>query len=249
MKKIKDTALALRVVNYSETSQVVTLLTREHGKMGAIAKGSRRPKSAFEGAIEPFACGQVMFIASEASDKLATLTEFVRAPRFRLLHTQLMAMYAGLFVLELTEAFCREYDPHPALFDALLACLERLEQSDRPGGVCSALIDYQLTLLLEVGIAPVMDACVNCGAAIKMPLKEMYFSSIANGLLCPGCEQSFAEKRRLSAACAALLNHSVAMDDAPQQVLLEAEGELIYHFTELLGRPPKMAKYFREQKR
>ncbi|HDS85525.1 MAG TPA: DNA repair protein RecO [Phycisphaerales bacterium] len=247
MTKIKDTALALRGVNYSETSQVVTLLTREHGKIAAMAKGSRRPKSAFEGAIEPFAFGQVMFIPSP-TDKLATLTELVRIPRFRLLHTHLRAMYAGLFALELTEAFCQEYDPHPALFDALVAALEHLEQGDQEVRVLSVLMDYQLTLLAEVGIAPVLDVCVNCGLAVTTTPKDLYFSSAANGLLCPGCEPSFADKRRLSAACAAVLNRSVPFDKAPT-VAAEAERALIYHFTELLGRPPKMEKYVMEQNR
>ena len=83
MMKTKDLAICLRAVNYSETSQVVTLLARDTGKIAAMAKGSRRPKSAFDGAIEPFSYGQVMFAASEAHDKLATLTEFVQMPQFR----------------------------------------------------------------------------------------------------------------------------------------------------------------------
>jgi DNA repair protein RecO (recombination protein O) len=248
MTKIKDTALALRGVNYSETSQVVTLLTRDHGKIAAMAKGSQHPRSAFEGAIEPFAFGQVMFIASP-TDTLATLTELVRTPRFRLLHSHLTAMYAGLFALELTEAFCREYDPHPALFDALVVALERLEQCDNATRVMVVLMDYQLTLLAEIGIAPVLDACVNCGLAVVTTPKDLYFSSAANGLLCPGCEPSFTDKRRLSAACAAALNRSVPLDNTPPAVAAEAERVLIYHFTELLGRPPKMAKYVMEQNR
>ena len=60
--QIKDTAICLRAVNYSETSQVVTLFTRDHGKVAAMARGSRRTKSSFDGSIEVFSLGEAMFI-------------------------------------------------------------------------------------------------------------------------------------------------------------------------------------------
>lgn len=243
MSTIKDQAICLRAVNYSETSQVVTLLTRDHGKIGAMAKGARRSRSAFDGAIEPFAYGQAMFIASPSSQKLDILTELVQSPRFRLLRTNLSAMHAGLFVLELTEAFCQSHDPHPGLFDALADTLERLTRCDTPAFELPVLIDYQLTLLDEAGIAPVLDACANCGMTAKTLPQELYFSSAANGLLCGGCEKSFAEKRRISAACAAALHRRLSPEEA-SIAMAEAEHLLIYHFTELLGRPPKMSKYF-----
>ncbi len=244
MSTIKDQAICLRAVNYSETSQVVTLLTRDHGKIGAMAKGARRARSAFDGAIEPFAYGQAMWIASPSAQKLDILTELVQSPRFRLLRTNLSAMHAGLFALELTEAFCQSHDPHPALFDALAAALDHLTRCQRRDSVLAVLMDYQLTLLDEAGIAPVLDACANCGMIAKTLPRELYFSSAANGLLCGGCEQSFSEKRRISAACAAALNRRLSAENAPGNALSEAEHLLIYHFTELLGRPAKMSKYF-----
>jgi len=242
--KTKDLAICLRAVNYSETSQVVTLLTREQGKIGAMAKGSRRPKSAFDGAIEPFSYGQVIFTASDSHDKLATLIEFVQMPRFRLLRTNLSAMHAGLFVLELTEAFCEQYDPHPDLFDVLATSLETLSQCTTKAAILSGLIGYQAALLTEAGISPLLNACTNCGLTLKADWPNLYFSSTANGLLCPGCEQSFTEKRGLSAACASVLGGSVPVDNTNEAVLDEAERLLIYHFTELMHRPPKMAKFF-----
>ncbi|MFQ6036643.1 MAG: DNA repair protein RecO, partial [Sedimentisphaerales bacterium] len=54
---IKDTAICIRAVDYSETSQIVTFFTRATGKIRAIAKGSKRPKSAFDGPIEILSFG------------------------------------------------------------------------------------------------------------------------------------------------------------------------------------------------
>jgi len=242
--KIKDTAICLRAVNYSETSQVVTLLTRDNGKIAAMAKGSRRAKSTFDGAIEVFSFGQAMFTEPAVHDQLCTLTEFVQMPRFRMLRANLSAMNAGLFAVELTESFCQPYDPHPDLFDALCGGLETLQQSDDPTTVLIGLVQYQLTLLLHVGIMPRLNACANCGSAAQGLRGELYFSSAANGLLCGGCEQSFSEKRRISIACMKALAKGHLPPDTPPSVVWEAEQLLIYHFTELMHRPPRTAKLF-----
>ena len=75
---IKDTAICIRAVDYSETSQIVTFFARAAGKISAIAKGSKRPKSAFDGPIEIFSYGKIVFSDSN-KEKLATLTEFESA--------------------------------------------------------------------------------------------------------------------------------------------------------------------------
>ena len=61
----KDHAICIRAVDYSETSQIVTLFTKQNGKIGAIAKGSKRPKSSFDGPIELFAYGRIIFTHSD----------------------------------------------------------------------------------------------------------------------------------------------------------------------------------------
>ena len=71
----KDLAVCIRTVDYSETSQIVTFFAKDAGKISAIAKGSKRPKSSFDGPIELFAHGPVVYTET-SKDKLATLTEF-----------------------------------------------------------------------------------------------------------------------------------------------------------------------------
>jgi DNA repair protein RecO (recombination protein O) len=171
--QIKDTAICLRAVNYSETSQVVTLLTRDSGKVGAMAKGSRRAKSSFDGPIEVFSFGDVMFTVKDSGGQLAILTEFNQQPRFRLLSQNLNALNAALFAAELTEKFLEDHDPHPPLFDKLTKFLETVQETKDPTQILAWLILYQLRLLEETGVAPVFDACVNCGAELKaLPLRR-----------------------------------------------------------------------------
>ncbi len=246
----KDQVICLRAVNFSETSQVVTLLTREHGKVAAIAKGSRRAKNTFDGPIEIFSRGEVVFIAKE-SGGLAALTEFNQQPHFRGLSQNLDMLNAALFAAELTEHFLEEHDPHPPLFDKFLIFLETLQEARQEDQILAWLILYQLRLLEETGIGPMLDACTNCSISIHknragIARPAIYFSSSQNGLLCSACEAAFVEKRAVDFAMIDVLKNPARLPKAGTKNLTEIERLLIYHFTELLGKPPRMAKYFSE---
>jgi len=249
--QIKDTAICLRAVNYSETSQVVTLFTKNSGKIGAMAKGSRRAKSSFDGPIEVFSFGDVMFTIKDSGGQLAILTELNQQPRFRKLSQNLNALNAALFAAELTEKFLEDHDPHPPLFDKLTKFLEMVQETRDQTQILAWLILYQLRLLEETGIAPVLDACVNCGTTARRreppdanAASEYYFSSRENGLLCPNCEMAFPEKRSVDSALIEILNTPAKLPKTNIKKLKQIESLLIYHFTELLHKPPKMAKYF-----
>jgi len=237
----KDEAVCLRAVDYSETSQVVTLFAREHGKTDAIAKGSKRPKSKFDGPIEVFSFGDIIFLPS-ASAKLATLTEFNTMPVFMNLRKNLFGLNCGLFAVELLNAFTKHSDPHPVLFDSFLQFLGDVQDSKDDFNTLGLLIVFQLVLLGEFGTRPVLDKCVNCRGLFGDSRQRVCFSSIANGLVCGDCEQAFVDKMILSKDCAACLVDLKRIATVSKKVLGEVEKVLIYHFTELMGRRPRMAK-------
>ena len=78
----KAIALVLRVVEFSETSSIVTLLTREFGKVRGLAKGARRPKGPFESALDLLSLCRIVFLR-KSSDALDLLTEAKLEWRFR----------------------------------------------------------------------------------------------------------------------------------------------------------------------
>jgi len=287
----KDTAICIRAVDYSETSQIVTFFARAAGKISAIAKGSKRPKSAFDGPIEIFSYGKIVFSDSN-KEKLATLTEFAPAPAlafarkrggagFTGLSSNLFTLNCCLFAVELLNKLTHDYDPHPQLFDDFLQFLENTQslildsrlsipdnqsltsiQQPCPGApgssieILALLILFQLSLLKEVGLRPVLNACANCKtryASLACPERsrregrktrdEVYFSSSANGLVCRDCESSFPDKVRLSQTAANCLSNLKLLAESQEKTLNEIETVLVGHFTELLGRKPKMAKY------
>ena len=235
----KDAAICIRALDYSETSQIVTFFTRATGKISAIAKGSKRPKSAFDGPIEVFSHGKIVFSDSN-KEKLATLTEFEQQPGLDSLRTNLFALNCSLFAAELVSNLTDEYDPHPQLFDNFL---QFLQNANEHRDTLVSLILFQLSLLKEVGLKPVLNACVNCKTSFSVDWPQCYFSNSANGLICRDCEASFTDKIRLTKNATACLANLKLIGESEEKTLNEIEKILISHFTDTLGRPPKMAKY------
>jgi len=239
----KDQAVCIRTVDYSETSQIVTFFARDNGKIGAIAKGSKRPRSAFAGPIEVFACGHIVFSESRG-DKLSILTEFEPSCFFAGLRNNLFALNSCLFAAELVNSFTTQLDPHPELFDSMLRFLQDCQETTEKVDALRLLIVLQLDLLRQIGSGPVLDHCTNCKSSFADNWSQTYFSSSANGFVCRDCEAGFTDKQRLSKSAAVCLNDLRLIGMADRTTLNEIEKVLIYHFTELLHRPPKMAKYF-----
>ncbi len=238
----KDKAVCLRTADYSETSQVVTLFTRDSGKLSAIAKGSKRPKSSFDGPIEIFSFGDIVY-APPRSAALATLTEFDQKRGFLNLRKNLTALNCAYFGAELLEAFTQDIDPHTDLFDSFLQFLTDVAGADSCNGL-GLLILFQLTLLAEVGTKPVVAECVNCRTGFSEKWRDAHFAASVNGLICPDCEQAFVDKIRLTKKAAAALADIKRISTTDEKTLNEIEKTLIYYFTELMHRPPKMAKFF-----
>jgi len=240
----KDEAVCLRAVDYSETSQIVTLFARAAGKIGAIAKGSKRPRSAFDGPIEILSYGRIV-VTDIDKDKLATLTEFQQQPGFTALRGSLLAMNCCLFAAELVNSLTHEHDAHPRLYDALLQYLKDVNGRQADGErreTLALLILFQLTLLREVGLQPVLNRCANCKADFSERWRGAYFSSLANGLICGDCEGAFPEKVRLTTRTAGCLASFKTLGTADETTLRGVEKLLVRHFTEILHRTPRMAK-------
>ena len=147
MASEKSIAIILRVTEYSETSCIVNLLTRDFGRIGAIAKGARRPKSPFNAAIDVLAVCQVVFINKPSA--LSILTEAKLERRFRSSETDLKRLYAGYYVIELLRTLTDEGDPVPELFDLTREMLVQLDEGDfSENELNHLLLQFELSLSL-----------------------------------------------------------------------------------------------------
>ena len=152
----RATALVLRTTDWSESSRIATLWTRELGKVRALAKGGRRLKSSFDSALDLLTvCGIVLLRKSSGSLDLLTEAQVVR--RFARLREDLSALYAAYYVAELLADWTEDLDPHPALFDQALTTLDALATvgSDVP----LETMRFEMVFLGEMGYRPVLDRC------------------------------------------------------------------------------------------
>jgi DNA repair protein RecO (recombination protein O) len=182
MSSEKSLGIVLRTVSFSETSVVATLFTRELGKIGALAKGARRPKSPFEAALDLLAVCRVVFI-HKSSDTLDLLTEAKLERRFRAASRDLSRLYAGYYVAELLQELTEAGDPHPELFDEADRTLFDL---DADQDVACTTFRFELTALRVLGHMPSLEACVGCGQPVAAS-GRVAFGLQAGGVLCSAC--------------------------------------------------------------
>jgi DNA repair protein RecO (recombination protein O) len=245
MSSEKATAIVLRVIEFSETSSVVWLFTREFGKVRALAKGARRPKGPFESALDLLATCRIVFLR-KSSDSLDLLTEAKLERRFRPPGGDLSSLYAAYYVAELLNELTDDYDPHPGLFDAADETLVALAEG---GSSPAALVHFELTALRELGHLPSLSACGECGAAVESK-GRVPFSQLAGGVLCDACRSGQKQIISISAGVLqTLVRFSESEGDAwrrlewDQRTYGELRGVLNHYWTHLLGHPPRMQRW------
>ncbi|MFM8890796.1 MAG: DNA repair protein RecO [Planctomycetia bacterium] len=120
----KTRAIVLRATPFGDTSSVVTLLTRDCGKLRALAKGAWRPKSSFDGALDLLSNCQVL-VLRKSSGGLDLVTEAFLEHRFRVGRSR-AAFLGGMHLAELLDGLTAEGDPLPELFDVATSTLRIL---------------------------------------------------------------------------------------------------------------------------
>ena len=221
-----DQAVVLRLSDYSETSQIVSLFTQRHGQVRLIAKGARRgAKKRFVPGLDLLEYGEVSFTPAREAGALGTLTEWRQLDSFSGIRGDLARQYGVYYAAELVSRLTEEYDPHVELFASLLEFLGR--SADAGVEPASSVVRFQGMLLKAIGYAPVLRRCVHCGKA-RVRGTRAYFSSSAGGMICRECETAHAEKIRLSPK---MLDEPAAAQEPAEWFDL-----LDYHLTRIAGR-------------
>jgi DNA repair protein RecO (recombination protein O) len=261
MSTEKATAIVLRFVEWSETSAIVTLFTREFGKIRAVAKGARRSKGPFESALDLLAVCRVVFVR-KSSDALDLLTEARLEQRFRPAGRDLSRLYAGYYIAELLGELTDDYDPHPELFDIAGQALAGLKTVAPPAPL---VLRFELRALGILGHLPSLSRCSECGRDVlpadNSPARNVAsttepatgrvaFGQLSGGVLCGRCRPGKKQVVSVRAEVIEMLSRFAAEDDQswrdiePRRGIWgEARGLLNQYMSHLLGRRPRMHEY------
>lgn len=172
-------AVVLRRLNMGETDRILTLFTREKGKLRAIAKGARGPKSRLSGATEPFTIFDGLLAVGQNLDVL-TQAE-VREPFGGIRKDLVRIGYASHF-LEIVDAGTEERQAFSGLWDLLVAGLTALELATSPDVLCRA---FELHAMALLGYEPQLRQCVLDEAPLDR--EHAFFHPLRGGTLCPRC--------------------------------------------------------------
>jgi DNA repair protein RecO (recombination protein O) len=183
MPIVTDAALILQVYPYSETSKILRLLTRGHGLRSAMARGALRPKSRYGGVLEPFTQG-VATIFVKDNRELQTLSGFDLERSRQRLGDDLVRFASASLLAEVVLLAGAEVS-EPALYDGVIAWLDRIETSD-PTEVEGNAVTAAWTLVGALGFAPDLERCIRCGRDPAAD-EETRFDYTAGGVLCNAC--------------------------------------------------------------
>ena len=252
MPLVRDRCICLRKLEYSETSQILTLFSREHGTFRAIAKGAHRRTKAgaskFDGGVDFLDVGDAVFTHDPARD-LATLTEWGLREGNLELRKSLRGIYLGLYAAELVARLVEEHDPHPDLFDRLEATVAEMSTPRRE----QSFLAFQLDLLRETGYLVDLFRCASCGFEPGERGDACYFSPSRGGIICRACEGAVPDRidfdprlLRLLQGVFRLPRNNGWVRRLPQLTRHQTDpiNRLFStHVQHTLGRPLQLAKY------
>jgi len=187
-------ALVLKSFDLREADQILTIFSRELGKIPVVAKGVKKPQSTLRGLVQPF-CYSQFFMTRSGEMHLITqgrINEF-----FGNIREDLEKTLQAVYILELLDKSTVERDPNPPLLDLALQVLHYMN-----GNPASSIYlrFFEVKLLGLVGFAPVLNSCCNCHRTDNLN----YFSPGGGGALCSDCAPTFRGNRVLPATLAAL---------------------------------------------
>jgi len=179
-RSFRAEAVVLRHADWSEADRLLTLFTREHGKLRAIAKGARKMLSRKAGHLEPFTRVTIQLARGR---ELPIVAQVETLDAYLPIREDLVKVGYAAYVLELIDRFTYDEEGNnPVIFRVLTDTLGRI--ASEPDGWL-AVRYYEMRLLDFLGFRPKLFECANCGREIE-PL-DQYFSPSAGGVICPKC--------------------------------------------------------------
>jgi DNA repair protein RecO (recombination protein O) len=178
----KTEAVVLRSIRYGEADRIVHLYSATRGKIGAIAKGSRRPKSRFGGRLEPFF--RLNLVLYEGRSDLMTVTGAATVEGHGRLRSDGRALIAAARGCDTLLRLFDAGEPNAPAYNLLCNYLGLLDADPAAASAPGTALAFRLKLTLAAGFSPELASCARCGETDHLTS----FSGSAGGVVCASCE-------------------------------------------------------------
>lgn len=247
-RTFRTEAIVLRRSDFGEADRLLTLFSRELGKIRAVAKGARKPQSRKTGHVELFMRSR--FLLAEGRDlHIVTQAELVEA--YAPLRTDLVRATYASYACELLDRFTTENDRHSDMYDLLN---EALGWFAHTADLLLAARVYELRLLTMAGYRPQLHECLHCREAIQE--QDQFFSTELGGLLCPNCQAAGAKALPITAVAVKVLRYLqtrpwevVSLLQLKRPLQHELESVLHHYLLYLLERDLKSVDFLHRLRR
>ena len=176
---VKTEAVVLRSIRFGEADRILHLYTPHRGRVGAIAKGVRRPESKLGPSLELY--GHVDVLLAKGRGELDVVAQVQRVPGYRIEGDVVRMAHAAL-IAELAERVCEDRHPVEGVYELAVTAMDELARETDPRRASAWFLMSALDLL---GYAPQLMACVSCERPLAA--KPAAFSAEAGGFLCDRC--------------------------------------------------------------
>jgi DNA repair protein RecO (recombination protein O) len=241
-------SIILRRTDFGEADRLLTLFSREYGKIRAIAKGARKPQTRKAGHVELFMRTNFL-IAKGKNIDIITQAELVEA--YGALREDLVRTTYASYIVELLDRFTADEDRDLHKYNLLAEGLGWFATSDN---MLLAARFYELRLLSLAGFQPQLFNCVSCGEAIQE--QDQFFSAELGGLLCPNCQTADRRSKAISSVAVKVLRYlqthnweTVKALQLRRELHSELENVMHYYLTYLLERELKSVDFLQRLRR
>ncbi|MGO4887218.1 DNA repair protein RecO [Anaerobacillus sp. MEB173] len=191
----KAEAIVIRTTDYGESNKILTLYTREFGKIGVMARGSKRPKSRLASLSQLFTYGTFLF---QKNSGLGLLNQGEIINSFRVIRNDLFHTAYAAYIVELLDKLTDDQERNPYLFELLCQTLTFINE-EMDAEILTRI--FEIKMLRVAGISPQLDCCARCSAQDG----EFVFSIKEAGFLCHRCRHIDSHSLSISTSTAKLL--------------------------------------------
>lgn len=239
-RNFQTEALIIKKTKLGEADRILSLYTPKLGKIQAVAKGVRRPRSKMSGHLELITHSLISLARGRNID---TVTNTRTITAFLPLKSDLLRGAAALYTAELVDRFTADHIENEPLYELLLATWQNLAET---GDIETTLRAFELHLLETVGYRPELEHCVVCKVALGTA--GNWFGPMAGGVLCPACSLKYSQRYPVSpealSALRVLQGDETSLPSGLTPALARELAALLNHYLEhLLEREVKSARW------